>query len=273
MFKAWNVLLVDDNADVLATSKLALKGLTCFGLPIKLFEAKSKAEAVAFLNDNPEAGALAVAFVDVVMESDRSGLELCDYIREMHKNPNVQLVVRTGQAGKAPEREVVDRYDISGYLAKVDATDQRLYSVLKTAIHQFATGTQAFRSLRALEALSAATGTRGRFLEALQEFMLDGNGAWIEGDTFVGNGTYKDQQATLKLRDSLRTAEGPKWERDRVVTKDGHYMLMLAATQNEPAVEVIEPHGGDVTQRPLSWLINAINYQRAVRSLWCVAKR
>ena len=52
-------------------------------------------------------------------------------------NKVTQLVIRTGQAGRAPERDVVDRYDISGYITKVEATEDRMYTIVKSAIRQF----------------------------------------------------------------------------------------------------------------------------------------
>ncbi len=47
MFQAeYPVLLVDDDPDVLAVSKLAMRNFTVFGSPVKLYTATSKAEAI-----------------------------------------------------------------------------------------------------------------------------------------------------------------------------------------------------------------------------------
>ena len=295
MLKHWTVLVVDDSTDVLTTSRLALKGLTFYDLPIKVVEAKSKAEAIAFLNDDPEAKVLAAAFIDVVMESDTSGLELCSYIRETHKNPHVQIIVRTGQPGKAPERDVVDRYDISGYLAKVDATDQRLYSVLKTALRQFATSTQAFTNGLTLRMLASAATSRDTFMEMQKQIGLargrdskgrkiasyDESFAWISGDSFVGIGRYEDRAKALKVRDALRAlpAEaGISFDRDRVVSNDGELMVSLAAVGNEPAVDYIAPSLATVEKakshpRGRTSIESAVEYQRTVRTLWTLAGR
>ena len=123
-FKHWPVLLVDDEPDVLSVSKLAMKNFEVFGLPLKIYTADSKAAAIELMNDNVEVGcSLAVAFIDVVMETDHAGLELCDYIRGTMDNHQTQLFIRTGQAGLAPERQVIDKYDINGYFTKVEATE------------------------------------------------------------------------------------------------------------------------------------------------------
>ena len=74
----WPVLLVDDDPDVLAVSKLAMKSFEIDGVPIKLFTATSKDEAVKLLSGPLGSTALpyvSVAFIDVVMETDHAGLD------------------------------------------------------------------------------------------------------------------------------------------------------------------------------------------------------
>lgn len=136
----WPVLLVDDDPDVLAVSKLAMKSFEIDGVPIKLFTATSKDEAVKLLNGPLGSTALpyvSVAFIDVVMETDHAGLDLCRYIRETQMNRMTTIYVRTGQPGLAPERDVIDRYDINGYFSKAETTEDKLYSLVKAGIRQF----------------------------------------------------------------------------------------------------------------------------------------
>src|SRR5215208_2488362 len=134
--KEITVLAVDDEPDVLSITKLALRSMKVGGLPLKVYTASSKAEAIELLN-GPLGSQLrgvsriAVAFIDVVIETDHAGLELCQYIRETLGNKITQIYVLTGQPGVAPERAVIDRYDISGYLSKVEATETKLYSVVR----------------------------------------------------------------------------------------------------------------------------------------------
>ena len=80
---------------------------------------------------------MAVAFIDVVMETDTAGLELCQFIRETQRNRVTTLYIRTGQPGVAPERSVIDRYDISGYFTKVELTEDKLYSLVKAGARQY----------------------------------------------------------------------------------------------------------------------------------------
>src|SRR6516162_8172483 len=130
-FKEWEVLLVDDEPDVLSVSKLAMKRFEVYGLPLKIHTAGSKAAAVEILRQSPALlPTLTVAFIDVVMESDTAGLELCEHIREKLNNKITQLFIRTGQPGVAPERSVIDRYDINGYFTKVEATEDKPYTLI-----------------------------------------------------------------------------------------------------------------------------------------------
>ncbi len=56
--------------------------------------------------------------LDVVMEEDTTGLEVVKYIREKLENRFVRIILRTGQPGQAPERQVTMEYDINDYKEK-----------------------------------------------------------------------------------------------------------------------------------------------------------
>jgi len=62
-------------------------------LPVKIYTAASKTDGIRLLQTNAEAAcSLAVAFLDVVMESDHAGLELCNYIRNELGNATAHTV-------------------------------------------------------------------------------------------------------------------------------------------------------------------------------------
>lgn len=136
--KEWEVLIVDDERDVFEVSRLALKNVKVYGVPLKLHYYASKAEAVELVSNKSDyAPALAVALIDVVMETDTAGLDLCRFLREERRNPFTQLFIRTGQPGTAPERVVVDRYEINGYFTKSEATEDKLYSMITSGVRQY----------------------------------------------------------------------------------------------------------------------------------------
>src|SRR5258708_13454802 len=103
----WNVLVVDDEPDVLQITKLILKNMEVEGIPVKVHTATSKAEAIHLLQtefaEDGAPGTLAVAFIDVVMESDTAGLELCSFIRNDMHNFITHLFIRTCQPAASPE--------------------------------------------------------------------------------------------------------------------------------------------------------------------------
>jgi len=79
------------------------------------------------------------------METDEAGLNLVEYIRSDLKNDLIRLIIRTGQPGVAPERLVVDRYDIDDYKDKTELTAQKLYTTVRSAL-------KAFRDLSVINA-------------------------------------------------------------------------------------------------------------------------
>jgi CheY-like chemotaxis protein len=129
MLAPWNVLVVDDEEDIHGITALALKRKNWRGRPIAMKSARSGREARELLLA-PDAPKFHCALVDVVMETDDAGLQLCDFVRS-NMPRTIRLVLRTGQPGKAPPEKVLNDYDIDYYLAKTDVTEERLFSVLR----------------------------------------------------------------------------------------------------------------------------------------------
>jgi CheY-like chemotaxis protein len=247
-FKEWPVLLVDDEPDVLAISKLAMKNFAVYGLPLKIYTAVSKADAIRLLNDNAEVGcALAVAFLDVVMEDDKAGLELCDYIRNDTGNKLTQIFIRTGQSGLAPEREVVDKYDINGYFTKVEATEDKLYSLVKSAVRHYLSSGMALATVELLNNLMAAGGSRRKLLYALSS--VGGLSAdqkdtprWLIVDDQVLFSEEVGGQKALSLRDKLHNLPSiplNPFGDSYVKGNDGHQMIEVAKSAAKSATSYL----------------------------------
>ena len=64
------------------------------------------------------------------MEEDTTGLEVVKYIREDLNNTFVRIILRTGQPGQAPERQVTMEYDINDYKEKTELTAQKLFTTI-----------------------------------------------------------------------------------------------------------------------------------------------
>ena len=137
----WKLLVVDDEPDVLEVTRLNLRSFRFDERDLEILEAKSAIEARDILAKEKN---IAVALIDVVMETDDAGLRLVEYIREELNNQMIRLVIRTGQPGMAPERYVIENYDIDDYRDKTDLTATRIYTTVRSAL-------KAYRDLRAIE--------------------------------------------------------------------------------------------------------------------------
>ncbi len=120
----WRILLVDDEPDIHQATRYALDGFTYDNKDLEIVSALSAREAMEILEDDPEPFCL--AFIDVVMESDDAGLKLVRHIREERGDRLIRVILRTGQPGMAPERYVIENYDIDDYKAKTELTAQKL---------------------------------------------------------------------------------------------------------------------------------------------------
>ncbi len=130
----WKVLIVDDEPDVHAVTKISLKNFKFDGRGIEFFNAMSGAEAMKILKIHPD---IAAAMIDVVMETEDAGLLLVNFIRKKLGNAAIRLIIRTGQPGVAPERYVIDHFDIDDYTEKTDLPTDKLYATLRTAIKAY----------------------------------------------------------------------------------------------------------------------------------------
>ncbi|MCL1142552.1 DUF3369 domain-containing protein [Shewanella gaetbuli] len=130
---AWRVLIVDDEPDIHSVTKLALSRFKLEGRSLEFLNAYSGAEAKEILQNETD---IAVAFIDVVMESEHAGLELIKWIREDLSNRTIRIILRTGQPGQAPEEDVIVNYDINDYKAKAELDSRKLmtsvYSTLRS---------------------------------------------------------------------------------------------------------------------------------------------
>ena len=130
----WNILIVDDEESVHETTIRVLKDIQFEGKKIHFLQAYSKKEAIQVLKDNYD---ISVILLDVVMEEENSGLLLVKYIREILNNTLVRIILRTGQPGKSPEKEVIIEYDINDYRAKTDLTVNQLFSAIISSLRSY----------------------------------------------------------------------------------------------------------------------------------------
>ncbi len=137
----WKLLIVDDEKEVHSITRLVLEDFRFDDRGLEFYSAYSAAEANNLLATHPD---LAVVLLDVVMETDHSGLDVVRYIREELKNRFLRIILRTGQPGHAPESQVVLEYDINDYKEKTELTSQKLITTIISSL-------RAYRDLLTIE--------------------------------------------------------------------------------------------------------------------------
>jgi CheY-like chemotaxis protein len=284
--KHWNVLVVDDEPDVLAVTKLAMRRCEAYGLPINLYTASSAAAAIELLEGplTRQGGYanLPVAFIDVVMETDSAGLDLCRHIRQVMRNNITSLFIRTGQPGLAPERAVIDRYDISGYFTKAEATEDKLYSLVKSGVRHYLAAGVAGVHFEFLHQLSLAAGSRERLAQVLTRLLslhrFDATGQLVPGQQYrrsvIADGRVisggDDAPDVLALRDRLDRLPGTPLGNgaDKVVMDGLDVLIKVAASPDTMEMSTVMS-----MSLPIPDLVASIHYRflRSFSALWLKA--
>jgi response regulator RpfG family c-di-GMP phosphodiesterase len=166
--QAWNILIADDDEEIHVVTKLVLNGVLFEGHPINFLSAMSAAETIPVLEKWGDR--IAIAVLDVVMESDHSGLDLVRYIRETQKNQSTRIILRTGQPGQAPERTIITSYDINDYKEKSELTSQKLFSSIFSALRSYRDIVTIDRSKRGLENIIKASHPLFKVEHSLEAF-------------------------------------------------------------------------------------------------------
>ncbi|MCP4119202.1 MAG: response regulator [Desulfobacteraceae bacterium] len=130
----WKIMIIDDEPDVHDITTTVLGDFTFDNRGVVFLNAYSSSQAVDLLEKNPDT---ALLLVDVVMETESAGLDLVHHVRETMKNHVVQIAIRTGQPGQAPESDVVSRYQIDTYNAKTEMTAQKLISLVTISLRTY----------------------------------------------------------------------------------------------------------------------------------------
>ncbi|WP_409422411.1 HD domain-containing phosphohydrolase [Pseudaeromonas sp. ZJS20] len=163
----WKVLVVDDEPEVHRITKITLAQFQFDNKPIEFLHAYSGEEAQAIMASEPD---VALILLDVVMETDSSGLDVVRYVRDTLENRRVRIVLRTGQPGQAPEDDVVANYDINDYKDKTELTSQKLRTLIRASLRSYRDICALDRNRKGLEKVIEAS--KGIFeKQALRTFV------------------------------------------------------------------------------------------------------
>lgn len=149
--RPWKLLIVDDEPEVHSVTRLALGDFRFKGRELEFISAHSGEEAKQILQNDPE---IAVTLLDVVMETDDAGLQVVQFIRQTLGNSFLRIILRTGHPGLAPERRIIQAYDINDYRAKTELTQDRMFSLMHTSLAAYERLTYLAHSRRYLRTLA-----------------------------------------------------------------------------------------------------------------------
>lgn len=177
----WKILIVDDDPEVHKATAYTLEDVRIFDRGLELIFASSLDEAIAKSVETEE---IAVAVIDVVMETADAGLNLVKALRQ-NERLDTRLILRTGFPGYAPELSVVNDYEIDGYFTKEELTRTRLISLLTTSIRAFENIRMMSRSREGLELIVASARQlfKRNDLEMFAEGVLKQVTALLRGST------------------------------------------------------------------------------------------
>jgi CheY-like chemotaxis protein len=150
----WKILIVDDEKEVHNISTMILKTIVFAHKGIELLHAYSAQEAKAVLAENQD---IALIFLDVVMETEDAGLKLVQHIRYNLKNKLVQIILRTGQPGQAPLKNVIVTYQINDYKEKTEFTANKMFASVVTSLRAYQAHLELNRNRQDIENVLTAT--------------------------------------------------------------------------------------------------------------------
>ena len=165
----WKILIVDDEPEVHAVTRLALSDFKFLGRGLEFYSAESGEEGCKLMCKHPDA---AIILLDVVMETDDAGLKVARYIREDLDNHFTRIILRTGQPGQAPERTVIINYDINDYKSKTELTAQKLFTAVMSSLRSYRDIMSIEHSRRKLE--KALYSSADLFSEQSEDIFHDG---------------------------------------------------------------------------------------------------
>jgi len=130
----WKLLIVDDEPEVHNITKIVLSKFSFNNKGLEFLSAYNSHEAINLLQNHSD---ISVILLDVVMDSDDAGLKIAKMIRQDLKNYNIRIILRTGQPGVAPPKEVILNYDINDYKEKTELTADKLFITVVSALRSY----------------------------------------------------------------------------------------------------------------------------------------
>ena len=198
--KPWKIIIADDEQEVHNITRMVLDDYSFEGRGLEFLSAYSGAETETLIGDHTDT---AIILLDVVMETDDSGLEVARYIREDLQNKFVRIILRTGQPGMAPENRVITEYDINDYKEKTELTAQKLFTTITSSLRDYRDLRIIETNRRGLEQIidssthlfevqSLSKFAKGLLTQLLSILQLDESSLYLRGSAFTASQENED---------------------------------------------------------------------------------
>ncbi|MCP4136146.1 MAG: response regulator [bacterium] len=234
--KKWKIITADDEEEILNITEIALRGFTFKGKGVELIRAYSGEETKQLIEKYPDT---AIILLDVVMETDNAGLEVVDYIRSELKNNLVQIILRTGQPGQAPEQHVIEQYEINDYKSKSELTAQKLFTTVTSSLRTYdlaSSRNQLIQQLNDELTERKRTEEKVRELSQFQKIVIDSADIWLNALDNDLNVILWNKAAEKISGYSWQEVleDGKMWE---LLYRDNKYRSEIKKTNNEVVKE------------------------------------
>lgn len=201
----WKLMVIDDDESTHDVTSLVLDDFTYLGRKLQIIDGYSGHDLRQLLEQHPDT---AVLLLDVVMETEDAGLEAVKYIRDELKNNFIRIILRTGQPGKAPEKDIITQYDINDYKEKSDLTAIKLNTSLIVAL-------RTYQDLKKIQRLATSNDT-------LEQLVKERTASLSESNTRLEKEIEQRAESEQRLAEAQRIAKIGNWEWD-LVTDEMHW--------------------------------------------------
>ncbi len=134
MEERWKIMVVDDDNYIHQVTSLVLDGFIFESKGTRLIHAYSAAQALDLLKDHPDT---ALILLDVIMETDRAGLDLVHKVRRTLDMEDVRIAIRTGEPGMLNEYKIAMEYSINDFKEKSSLTSNKLLATVSTLLREY----------------------------------------------------------------------------------------------------------------------------------------
>jgi diguanylate cyclase (GGDEF)-like protein/PAS domain S-box-containing protein len=218
----WKLMVIDDDESMHSVTSLVLDDFSYHGRKLQILDGYSGDDLRRLLDQHPDT---AVLLLDVVMETEDAGLEAVKYIREELKNNFIRIILRTGQPGKAPEKDVITQYDINDYKEKSDLTALKLNTSIIVAL-------RTYEDLKKIQRLASSNDT-------LEQLVKERTAKLSDTNLRLENEIEHRAESEQRLAEAQRIANIGNWEwnlsNDEMLWSDQTYKILHSRQDSNKA--------------------------------------